>query len=183
MMVAATFVMFFVNWRLAIIALIPVPFVAALTWYKSMKMQRMFSRLWTYWSRLTAVVGDALPGVKVVKAFAGEAGEVSRFTERNVKFSDDELATINVWVNLQPVVEGTMMISRVLILVAGGFFIIRNPAATDPNSADTLGTLIMFLTVVGFYHMAIGDMVQKQRVVTPRRDQRAAGLRGAGHAH
>ena len=166
MMVAATFVMFFVNWRLAIIALIPVPFVAGLTWYKSMKMQRMFSRLWTYWARLTAVVGDALPGVKVVKAFAGEAGEVSRFTERNVKFSDDELATINVWVNLQPVVEGTMMISRVLILVAGGFFIIRNPAATDPNSADTLGTLIMFLTVVGFYHMAIGDMVQKQRVVT-----------------
>ena len=166
MMVAATFVMFFVNWRLALIALIPVPFVAGLTWYKSVKMQRMFSRLWTYWSRLTAVVGDALPGVKVVKAFAGEAGEVSRFSDRNVKFSDDELATINVWVNLQPIVEGTMMISRVLILVAGGYFIITNPVASDVGSPNTLGTLIMFLSVVGFYHMAIQDMVQKQRVVT-----------------
>ena len=166
MMAAATFVMFYVNWRLAVIALIPVPFVAILTWYKSMKMQRLFSRLWTYWSRLTAVVGDALPGVKVVKAFAGEAGEVERFQRRNMAFSDDELATINVWVNLQPVVEGTMMVSRVLILVAGGYLIIRNPSATDPSSPDTLGTLIMFLTVVGFYHMAIGDMVQKQRVVT-----------------
>ena len=112
------------------------------------------------------MVGDALPGVKVVKAFAGEAGEVARFTERNVKFSDDELATINVWVNLQPVVEGTMMISRVLILVAGGYFIINSTSVGDANSPDTLGTLIMFLTVVGFYHMAIGDMVQKQRIVT-----------------
>lgn len=164
MMAAATFVMFYVNWQLATIALIPVPFVATLTWYKSHVMHRMFSRLWTYWSRLTAVVGDSLPGVKVVKAFAGEGREIDRFARRNDAFSADELATINVWVNLQPIVEGTMMLSRVLILAAGGYFIIR--AGDDVTGGNTLGTLIMFLTVVGFYHMAIADMVQKQRIVT-----------------
>lgn len=166
MMVAATFVMFFVNWKLALIALAPVPFVAALTWWKSHVMIRKFSRLWTYWSRLTAVVGDTIPGVKVVKAFAAEKRETDRFNRRNDQFSEDEYETIKVWVGLQPVVMVTMMISRVLILFAGGWFIINSPVATSINSPDTLGTLIMFLSVVSFYHMAIEDMVQKQRIVT-----------------
>ena len=166
MMVAATVFMFMVNWRLAAIALAPVPFVGLLTWWKGRKMTRLFGRLWTYWSRLTAVVGDVVPGVKVVKAFAAENREVARFRERNVAFTNDELATLNVWVNLQPIVEWTLMVSRLLILIAGGWFIIQAPAAVDPSSPDTLGTLLMFLTIVGFYHMAIGDMVQKQRLVT-----------------
>ncbi len=166
MMVAATAVMFFVNWRLALIALAPVPFVALITWYKSKVMMTKFGRLWTYWARLTAVVGDTIPGVKVVKAFAAEGRETDRFNKRNDAFSEDEYETIKVWVALQPIVQATMMISRVLILFAGGWFIIRNPVATSINSPDTLGTLIMFLTVVGFYHMAIEDMVQKQRIVT-----------------
>lgn len=166
MMVVATAVMFAVNWKLALIALAPVPFVAALTWWKSKVMIRKFSRLWTYWSRLTAVVGDTIPGIKVVKAFAADKRETERFNRRNDAFSEDEYETIKVWVSLQPVVMVTMMISRVLILFAGGWFIIHSPPATSIHSPDTLGTLIFFLTVVGFYHMAIEDMVQKQRIVT-----------------
>ena len=161
MFVAAGF-MFWANWQLAMIALIPLPFVATLTWWKSAVMTRLFSRLWTYWSRLTAVVGDALPGVKVVKAFASEARETARFARRNKEYTDDEYAAVRVWVNLQPVVEGTMMISRVIILVVGGWFIIS--AGDQPG--NTFGTLVMFLTVVGFFHVAIQDLAQKQRMVT-----------------
>ncbi len=163
MMVAAAALMAWADWRLALIALSPVPFVAVLTWWKSQVMTRLFGRLWTYWSRLTAVVGDAIPGVKVVKAFASEEREVSRFARRNSEFTNDEYSAVRVWVNLQPVVEGTMMISRIIILIAGGWFIIR---AGDSAGSTTLGTLVMFLSIVGFFHMAIQDLAQKQRMVT-----------------
>jgi ATP-binding cassette subfamily B protein len=167
MIVAATGVMLYVNWKLALIALAPIPFVAALTYHKSRKMTRMFGRLWTYWSRLTAVVGDTVPGVKVVKAFAAEKREVERFALRNHTFSSDELATINVWINLQPLVEMAMFVSRTLILIAGGYFVIYYPPPPgDTFAANTVGTLVMFLAVVGMYQMAISDMVQKQRLVT-----------------
>ncbi len=166
MMVAAASLMAWADWRLALIALSPVPFVAVLTWWKSNVMTRLFGRLWTYWSRLTAVVGDAIPGVKVVKAFAGEGREVDRFARRNREFTDDEYRAIKVWVNLQPIVEGTMMLSRVIILVAGGWFIIRGSAGGEAATGTTLGTLVMFLSIVGFFHMAIQDMAQKQRMVT-----------------
>ena len=59
-------------------------------WRVWMKLQAMFGRLWTYWSRMTAVVGDALPGVRVVKAFANEGKEVERFDRRSNDFMDHE---------------------------------------------------------------------------------------------
>jgi ATP-binding cassette subfamily B protein len=162
MMVVAAGLMFHTNWRLALIGLIPVPLIGLLTWYKNKKMLRMFGSLWTHWSRLTAIVGDALPGIKVVKAFAAEGREQAKFKDRNDDFGQRELNAMNVWVNLQPTVEGTMWASRIFILVAGGWLIIQSP----DQPGNTLGTLIFFLTAVGFFHMAINEIVQKQRVVT-----------------
>ncbi|MGF1634442.1 MAG: ABC transporter ATP-binding protein [Phycisphaerae bacterium] len=162
MMVVAATVMLVVNWRLGLIALIPVPIVALLVWWKTKAMVRGFSRLWTYWSRLTAVVGDALPGVKVIKAFASEDREIERFQERNRAFTTDEMAVLNVWTGMQPIVEGVMMLSRVFIFLAGGYFIITAPDVPG----NTIGTLVMFLSIVHFFHMPIMEIAQKQRLVT-----------------
>ncbi|MEM6313582.1 MAG: ABC transporter transmembrane domain-containing protein, partial [Planctomycetota bacterium] len=127
LMLAAGIWMFWANPTLALIALAPLPPVAVLTWWKTKKMTDLFGRLWTYWGRLTAIVGDALPGVKVVKAFGAEGREAQKFGVRNRDFTDDELNTVNVWVNLQPIVDGTMMLTRVIILLGGGWLIIDAP--------------------------------------------------------
>ncbi|MEM8876184.1 MAG: ABC transporter ATP-binding protein [Planctomycetota bacterium] len=163
LMVAAGIWMFWANPTLALIALAPLPPVAVLTWWKTKKMTDMFGRLWTYWGRLTAIVGDALPGVKVVKAFGAEGREAQKFGTRNRDFTDDELNTVNVWVNLQPVVDGVMMLTRVIILLGGGWLIID---AADRSGDHTIGTLMSFLMITGFFHMAIIEIVQKQRIVT-----------------
>ncbi|MEL7237725.1 MAG: ABC transporter ATP-binding protein, partial [Planctomycetota bacterium] len=170
MMVFAAAAMLWFNWQLALIALLPVPLVAFMVWWKTQTMIRMFSRLWTYWSRLTAIVGDTLPGVKVVKAFAGEEREIDKFSRRSGDFTEDEYRTVSVWVNLQPVVDGTMMLSRIIILLVGGWFIIdassRGDASAAAGGSNTLGVLFMFLAIVGFFHMAINELAQKQRQVT-----------------
>jgi ATP-binding cassette subfamily B protein len=160
--VGAAGFMLYANWRLALIAMAPLPLVFALAWWKTQVMIRLFGRLWTYWSRLTAIVGDALPGTKVIKAFAAEDREVRRFTERNANFVDDEYRVVRAWADMQPLVEGAMMLSRVLILIVGGIFVIRSGG----TGQDTLGTLVMFLAIMGFFHMAIMEVVQKQRMVT-----------------
>ena len=166
LMIFAATVMFYSNWKLALVALIPVPLVVLMVWWKTKVMVRKFSRLWTYWSRLTAIVGDTLPGAKVVKAFAGERREVQKFDKRSDDFTNDEYATVSVWVNMQPMVEGTMFLSRVMILLAGGWFVIQASSAGEMDGANTLGVLFMFLMIIGFFHMAINDLAMKQRQVT-----------------
>ena len=108
MIAAIAAVMFCINWRLASIALLPLPVLGVLTYKRGMKMQKMFGRLWTYWSRMSAVVGDALPGIRVVKAFANELREIERFDRRSDEYLDKASDIHIVWTSLAPWVSGLM---------------------------------------------------------------------------
>ena len=168
MIVAFATVMFCVSWKLALIALLPLPPLAVLTYKRGMKMQSMFGRLWTYWSRLTAVVGDALPGVRVVKAFANEHREVQRFDRRSLEYADKEREIHIIWSALSPVVSGLMRFGGVLVWMIGGYLIIRNVDRTV-----TFGTLVMFGGIIWQFYQPIMELANSNRMVT-RRDQRAA---------
>jgi ATP-binding cassette subfamily B protein len=161
MILVAGGLMFWFNWKLAIAALLPVPPLAVLTYYRSMKMQAMFGRLWTYWSRLTAVVGDALPGVKVVKAFANERKELDRFDRRSEEYTRHEEEVVGLWATLQPVIAATMHLGRTLVWFVGGWLIIRNP-----SPQNSLGTLFMFNAFVTQFYEPIMELANSNRMVT-----------------
>jgi len=161
MILIAGALMFYFNWKLAIAALLPVPPLAVLTYYRSMKMQAMFGRLWTYWSRMTAVVGDALPGVRVVKAFANEKRELARFDRRSDEYTRHEQEVNQVWATLQPIIAGTMHLGRTLVWFVGGWLIIRNP-----SPQNSLGTLFMFNAFVTQFYEPIMELASSNRMVT-----------------
>jgi ATP-binding cassette subfamily B protein len=161
MIVAFASVMFYVSWKLALIALLPLPPLAVLTYKRGMKMQSMFGRLWTYWSRLTAVVGDALPGVRVVKAFANEHREVSRFDRRSDEYAAKEREIHIIWSALAPVVSGLMRLGGVLVWTIGGYMIIRNS-----DQHITFGTLVMFGAIIWQFYQPIMELANSNRMVT-----------------
>src|SRR5436190_452047 len=49
MIVSIAAVMFWLNWQLAMVSLLPLPILGIVTYKRGMKMQRMRGRLWTYW--------------------------------------------------------------------------------------------------------------------------------------
>jgi len=161
MIVVTIGMMFYMNWLLALIALSPLPFIALVTWWRGRMMHRMFGRLWTYWSRMSAVVGDAMSGVKVVKAFASEDREIARFSKRNIIYTDKEQEVNRMWVRLQPMVSTIMRLSMLLIWVVGGYFVITNPS--DSNS---VGTLFAFTFYVGMFFGPINSLANSARMVT-----------------
>jgi ATP-binding cassette, subfamily B, bacterial len=161
MIIVFAAVMFYYNWKLACVALMPVPIVGVLTYYRSMKMQAMFSRLWTYWSRMTAVVGDALPGVRVVKAFSNERREIDRFDRRSDEYTTREQEVNKVWTTLAPLISAMMFTGRTMVWIVGGYLLIKHPSADN-----TFGTLVMFTSfVMGFYE-PIMELANSNRMVT-----------------
>jgi ATP-binding cassette subfamily B protein len=154
-------VMFWMNWRLACLALLPLPILAALTYHRSMKMQSMFGRLWTYWSRLTAVVGDAVPGVKVVKAFANEKREIARFDRRSDEYTEKEQEIHVIWTQLAPVISGLMQLGTVLVWIVGGWMVINRPGAHV-----TIGMLTAFIAFVARFYGPIMELANSNRMIT-----------------
>ena len=164
--------MFWMNWKLATFALLPLPVLAAVTYYRSMKMQRMFGRLWTYWSRITAVVGDALPGVRVVKAFANEHREIARFDRRSDEYTDKEQEIHGIWATLAPTISALMRIGALLVWVVGGYIILRWPEQRDAsgrviaNAGNTLGVLVAFTQYVWQFYQPVMELATSSRMVT-----------------
>lgn len=154
-------VMFWMNWKLALLALCPLPFLAMLTYYRGMKMHAMFSRMWTYWSRMTAVVGDAVPGVRVVKAFANEGKEISRFKKRSQEYVEKEQDIHTVWTQLQPIVSGLMQLGTALIWLFGGYMVISRG-----GEDVTVGLLIAFAAYVARFYGPIMELANSNRMIT-----------------
>jgi ATP-binding cassette, subfamily B, bacterial len=161
MIVIFASIMFYFSWKLALIALLPLPPLAVLTYKRGMKMQSLFGRLWTYWSRLTAVVGDALPGVRVVKAFANEDREVARFDRRSEEYAAKEREIHIVWSALNPMVSGMMRTGGLLVWVIGGFLVIR-----QYDSTITYGTLMLIGSLVWQFYQPIMELANSNRMVT-----------------
>jgi ATP-binding cassette subfamily B protein len=154
-------VLLWMNWELALLSLIPIPALAAVTYYRGRQMQRLFGRLWTYWSRMSAVVGDAIPGVRVVKAFANERREVGRFDERNDEYTVKEQEVNRIWTQLQPVVGGMMRASSLMVWIVGGYLVIARP-----NERNTVGTLLAFSQTLWQFYMPIMELANSNRMVT-----------------
>jgi ATP-binding cassette subfamily B protein len=121
----------------------------------------MFGRLWTYWSRMTAVVGDALPGVRVVKAFSNEEKEIARFDKRSNDFMDHEWDIHKVWTTLSRIISGLMQFGRLLVLLVGGYMVIYHP-----SPQNSIGVLMMFLTLTWQFYTPIMELANSNRMVT-----------------
>src|SRR5438105_2683123 len=90
---------------------------------------------------------ENIAGVRVVKAFAKESAEVSKFRNRKDLFLDTLLKTVNYWATRVPFAQFIFGLSMPLILWAGGRQVI-------------LGQMpIGDLAKVVFYLMAIGHRV------------------------
>ena len=161
MIVGGAIVMFYMNWRLALVAIIPLPIVAVMSWWRGKTMHRIFGRLWTYWSRMGAVVGDSIPGVRVVKAFANETREVVRFDERSDEYTLKEQEVNNLWAQFQPMVNGLMRLGSLLVLLVGGYIII-----VYPSPQNTLGTLMAFTQFLWQFYWPISELANSNRMIT-----------------
>ncbi|WP_205298728.1 ABC transporter transmembrane domain-containing protein, partial [Escherichia coli] len=67
----------------ALVTLVPLPFIAWMIHLVRDRLRHGFEKIDRIWSEITNVLADTIPGIRVVKAFAQEKREVTRFAEAN----------------------------------------------------------------------------------------------------
>lgn len=123
--------------KLLLWALIPSPLIALLSLKFFNRLKRQYHRYWHMWSRVGAVLHDALAGIRVIRAFAREDQEVVRFNQRvdAVYTADAQVASASA--TFWPTMGLLNQLSTAIIWLVGGIFVLRNHS--DP------GTLMAFL--------------------------------------
>ena len=79
------------NWQLALVNLVVLPALAAITYYYQEPLRRASQRIRETVADMTGASTEAISNIRVVKAFVGEEQEVSRFGEKNQDYYDINL--------------------------------------------------------------------------------------------
>jgi ATP-binding cassette subfamily B protein len=75
-------ILFSINPWLALVTLVPLPFIAWLIHLVRDRLRTGFEKIDRVWAEVTNVLADTIPGIRVVKAFAQEKREAARFQGR-----------------------------------------------------------------------------------------------------
>jgi ATP-binding cassette subfamily B protein len=105
------------DWRLGLAMVLPVPLFCWLIWRHGESINRLFLRAWRKWSRVSDVLSDTIPGIRVVKAFHQEEREVRRFGERNEDVTAEFNRIHRMWTGFWPLLMLGVHATTVLVWV------------------------------------------------------------------
>ena len=135
--------MFYTDWRLALIAMLTIPILlVATTWFKK-NIKRVFQDVRTQISSLNTFVQEHIVGMNIVQIFNRENAEYKKFYNINKKHTDANIKGIFYYAVFFPVVEVLSAMSIGLIVWYGGQGIVD-------GKDITIGELVAFIL---FIHM------------------------------
>ena len=117
-------ILFSMNWQLALVTLLPLPLVAWGTSRFSKRMHKVYHRIWRRVSNMHAMLGDTIPGIRVVKAFTREEDEIERFINKNQEVLEENMKAIRVSSIFFPAMGFTMAAGTIALWAVGGYRVI-----------------------------------------------------------
>ena len=136
MFVFAIGTMFVINAQFTIFMFLLTPLVAYCAYRMTVKCNPIFYDIRERFSKLNTVVQENISGNRVVKAFAKEKYEISKFEERNKEYMDSNMDLAKVIQKYMPMLNALSNMFSVIMILVGGILII--------NEKLTMGELVIF---------------------------------------
>ena len=150
MIVMTAVILFTINPTLAVVTVLPLPFIGWMIHVVREKLRTGFEKIDRVWAEVTNVLADTIPGIRVVKAFAQEDREAQRFRDANAHnlLVNDRLN--RVWSLFSPTVT---LLTEIGLLVVWGFGI-----WLVAHDQITVGVLTAFLAYIGRFYTRLDSM-------------------------
>jgi ATP-binding cassette, subfamily B, multidrug efflux pump len=134
--------MFSMNWKLTLVVVGLMPCLAVVAIRFDGKLWPAYRDVRKKVGQLNTAVQENIMGVRTVKSFARESYEIDKFGGRNHAYFSAQLNAVGLWKKFFPYMELLGNIGVVLLLFAGGYFVIHGQM--------TLGDLVAFFSVLWY---------------------------------
>lgn len=108
--------MFWIDWRLTLLSLVPFPVMIIATYYFKESVNKSFIRVRNAVAALNAFVQEHITGMQVVQAFAAEDREFAKFRKINSEHRNANINAIFAYSVFFPVVEVVLAVSTGLLV-------------------------------------------------------------------
>lgn len=138
--IGITTVLLFIDWKLTLICLLPMPFVILLIRWVFPKLWRMSWKRHKKRSSMNSIISDTVRSARIVKAFGKEKVEIDRFQKSNLSYSDAEQRFSKMSSTIFPIINMVTQIGGVLIWAFGGWRVMKGEM--------TFGEIMTFITYI-----------------------------------
>ena len=136
-----------INALLTVIIFVLIPVMAVSCSYFNLQVRKAFKRQRNHIGELNARIEDSLLGNKVVRAFANEDVELGKFTDDNQKFLEIKRQTYKYMAAFQNTIRIFDGLMYVVVIVAGGIFMIRGLISPADLVAYTMYVTTLLATI------------------------------------
>ena len=134
--IVAILLMVSIDWQLTLMALLPLPLVSISVRYFGSAIHARFEKIQEQLSELSAIVQEALSGVRVVRAYNQEPHEIARFRQANTEYVRRNRRLI--------VLQGMFYPSMTLFLGLGSLLVLWLGSREVIRGRITLGEFVAF---------------------------------------
>ncbi len=136
----ATVLLFVLHWRLALVAVALMPFIAWIAFRLEARIGVVFGKISDQGVKINTTAQENLAGVRLVKAFGREKYEILKFFTQNKENYDLRVEQAMIWGRYFPLIEFLTNLAVVLVITSGGWFVIREEIS--------IGTLVAFSSYI-----------------------------------
>jgi len=137
MLIGITIILFYLEWRLAIILIIPFPLILILLRVFGEKIIVIYRKLYHKLDSMSSLLFNAISGIIVVKTNVAEERELARFDKANTEIATESLRNAFLSFTFLPLIGIIIFSAGVGVRWFGGWRVIQNQL--------TVGEIIVFM--------------------------------------
>ncbi len=155
-LVGSAAILFVLEWRLALLVLIPVPLLTVLLRYFNKRVRPIYRRVRDRLGDINARLQDSLSGIQVIQAFGQEDRELERFRTESENYYRARVQGIRYWSTFFPGMGFLGSIGTVIVLGVGAVMAVHGELS--------LGSLVAFLSYVTSFYEPINRLTEVDNV-------------------
>jgi ABC-type multidrug transport system fused ATPase/permease subunit len=151
-LVGGAVILFWLDARLALLVLLPVPVLAVALRYYNTRIRPIYRKVRARLGDINARLQDSLSGIRVVQAFVQEDRELERFATESERYYRARVQGMRYWTTFFPSMRFVAQMGTVIVLAAGSVMVVRGELS--------LGTLVAFLSYTTSFYEPIHRLTQ-----------------------
>jgi len=144
-----TVILFNINFRLALVTCIPVPFILFSGWIFTHKIRPNFRKTQKSQGELSAQLQDNLSGIHEIQAFGRQSSALEKVKHKGEDFTRNMLNALKMSAVFHPGVEFLTSLGSVIVVGFGGFLALRNQLSVSDIVGFMLYLALFYAPITG----------------------------------
>ncbi len=151
-LIGATGMLLILNWKLALVALAPLPVLIIGLRYFNQRARPIYRKVRDKLGDINARLQDNLSGIRVIQAFEQEEAELRHFRNVSERYYQERVRAIRTWTTFFPSLHFIMALGGVAVLGVGARLVILDRIS--------LGTLVAFLSYITSFYQPLRRLAE-----------------------